>query len=410
MIKDLQANFVAFLKPAHVPGQRANLQLPLPARVVRRATKERTNATAAASATTTATTASAPARVTSEVSHGAKRPRRTPEISPPGWQPAASAKLGRQVAPGEQFWLKALDGTGKPVAAAACGKARISRPQDPRFSSPSSRQPRKARGAKVGSNGTWHDEMNRRINRISLARQPSFDSITSGTLAKCKSGWGQWDLFCDRRVQADGTMHGPWLPGIDRERDERQIIDYITYEGFFANEGKGWVTSTVRGKVAVVRFMRTCNYYPDPVAGNPRIKASFKALERRIREPTQVKLPATKEVVISEMKLITRSALHSTRDNKTANATIQSAWLFLLRLSEYCFVDGGTHDYCLRLGDIAFYDGEKNKLFFRDSQKAVAMSFVIRGSNTDHARVGCTRSYPATQPHMIGDRCGRSGG
>ena len=205
-------------------------------------------------------------------------------------------------------------------------------------------------------------------------------------------------LFCDRHAQADGAVHGPWLPGVDRERDERHIIDYIAYEGFFANDGKGWATSTVRGKVAAVRFIRTCSYYPGPVAGKPRIKASFKALKRRIREPP------------SAMTCTTRGTPHSGRDNEKVKAAIQSAWFFLLRLSEYCFVDGGTHDYCLRLGDIAFYDGEKNKLFFRDSQKAVAMSFVIRGSNTDHARVGCTRSYPATQPHMIGDRCGRSGG
>ena len=75
-------------------------------------------------------------------------------------------------------------------------------------------------------------------------------------------------------------MRGPWLPGVDRERDKRQIIDYSTYESFFANDGKGWATSTVTGKVAAVRFMHTCNYYPDPATGNPRIKASFKALGR----------------------------------------------------------------------------------------------------------------------------------
>ena len=119
-----------------------------------------------------------------------------------------------------------------------------------------------------------------------MTRQLSFDSITSGTLAKYKSGWGHWNLFCARCAQADGAAYWPGLPGTDRERDERQIIDYITYEGFFANDGKGWATSTVRGKVAAVRFMHTCNYYSDPIAGNPLIKASFKALKRRIREPT----------------------------------------------------------------------------------------------------------------------------
>ena len=78
------------------------------------------------------------------------------------------------------------------------------------------------------------------------------------------------------------------------------------------------------------------------------------------------------------------------------NAAIQSAWLFLLRSSEYCFVDGGTLDYCLRLGGVAFYDGEKRALPFRDAQKSVAMSFVIRGSKTDQARVGYTRRLNRT--------------
>ena len=89
------------------------------------------------------------------------------------------------------------------------------------------------------------------------------------------------------------------------------------------------------------------------------------------------------------MKRITRSAPHSTRDKATVDAAIQSAWLLLLRSFEYCFVNGGTHDFCLRLGDVAFYDGEKKELAFRDAQKAVTMSFVIRGSKADQARVGC---------------------
>ena len=113
-----------------------------------------------------------------------------------------------------------------------------------------------------------------------MSRQLSFDSITTTALSKYKSGWNHWAQFCDRRVQADGTVHGQWMSGTDRERDEKQIIDYIAYEGFFANDGKGWATSTIRSKVAAIRFMHTCNYYPDPAAGNPRIKATFKALDK----------------------------------------------------------------------------------------------------------------------------------
>ena len=107
-------------------------------------------------------------------------------------------------------------------------------------------------------------------------------------------------------------------------------------EHFFANDGKGWVVSTIRGKVAAIRFIHTCNYYPDPVAGNPRIKATFKALDKRAGEPAQVKLPATKEVVTSAMRRIMRCGLYSDKDKETVSSAMQSTWLFLPRSSEYC--------------------------------------------------------------------------
>ena len=259
------------------------------------------------------------------------------------------------------------------------------------------RGPRRSQAAgatRVACSETWHEEMNRRIERMS--RQLSFDSITFGALAKYKSGWGHWSLFCSRRVQADGTRYGPWLSGKENEKDERMIIDYITYEGFFANDEKGWATSAVRSKVAAVRFMRTCNYYPDPVAGNPRIKASFKVLEQRIREPTQVKMPATKEVVCSAMKRVFCSKGYSDGDSEAVNAAIQSAWLFLLRSSEYCSTDGSPQDYCLRLGDVAFYEIEGRRLSFRDAHLAHTMSLALRGSKTDQRRRGCTRRLNRT--------------
>ena len=58
---------------------------------------------------------------------------------------------------------------------------------------------------------------------------------------------------------------------------------------------------------------------------------------------------------------------------------------------------GGVHDCCLRLGDVAFYDKDTKKLSFRDAQKALSMSIVIRGSKTNQARVGCTRELGRTR-------------
>ena len=48
------------------------------------------------------------------------------------------------------------------------------------------------------------------------------------------------------------------------------------------------------------------------------------------------------------------------------------------------------------LGDVAFYDGEKKELSFRDAKKAVTVSFVIRWSKTDQARAGCIRRLNRT--------------
>ena len=72
-------------------------------------------------------------------------------------------------------------------------------------------------------------------------------------------------------------------------------------------------------------------------------------------------------------------------------AALQSGCLYLMHPPEFCHVDGGTHNYCLRPSGVAFYDEEKRKLSFRDAQRAVAMSIVNRGSNADQARAGCTR-------------------
>ena len=110
------------------------------------------------------------------------------------------------------------------------------------------------------------------------------------------------------------------MPGADRERDEKQIIDYIAYEGFFANHGKGWAPSAIRSNIAAIRFMHTCNYYPDPVVGNPRIRATFKALDMQVREPVQVKWPATKEVVTSAMRRVTQCRSYPEKDKETVNA------------------------------------------------------------------------------------------
>ena len=198
-------------------------------------------------------------------------------------------------------------------------------------------------------------------------------------------------------MQADGPRHDPWLSRTDKERDERQITDYTTYEGFFANEERdGRPRPSKARSLPIASCTCACNYYPDPVAGNPRVKATFKASEKRAREPKKVKMPTTKGVVIAGMARFHNVPRHSQGDNKTVEAGVQIGWLFLLRASEFCFTDGGVHDYCLRLGDLASYDKDKKRLSFRETQRALSMSIVIRRSKPDQARVRCTRKFDRT--------------
>ena len=72
------------------------------------------------------------------------------------------------------------------------------------------------------------------------------------------------------------------------------------------------------------------NHYPDPKTRNPRINAAFKALTQRAREPTQVMIPATKEVVVSAKARLTRdTASPGGTLNKTVAESLDTGWLYL---------------------------------------------------------------------------------
>ena len=77
-------------------------------------------------------------------------------------------------------------------------------------------------------------------------------------------------------------------------------------------------------------------------------------------------------------------------------SALDTGWLFLLRAPEYCYFDGGTRGYCLRLGDAAFYDVENREVAFQDAKKALTMPIVIRRSKTNQARAGYTRRINCT--------------
>ena len=169
-------------------------------------------------------------------------------------------------------------------------------------------------------------------------------------------------------------------------------MDFIAYEGIMSNEGTGWTVGTVRNKHAAIRFKHIHSHLPDPTTGNLRIKICLRVLTLRRREPTQVKLPVTVEVIHATMTLVRTCIRHDTRDNEVVPAAVVTAWLYPLRSPGYCEVNGETRDYCLAVGDVEFYDDMRNLLTIGESHSARSMSIAIRGSKTDHARMGCVRT------------------
>ena len=55
---------------------------------------------------------------------------------------------------------------------------------------------------------------------------------------------------------------------------------------------------------------------------NPRVKATFKVLEKRVRGPTQVKMPITRGVVVAAMARFHSDPKHSQGDNETVDAAV----------------------------------------------------------------------------------------
>jgi hypothetical protein len=246
----------------------------------------------------------------------------------------------------------------------------------------------------VGLKETWGPQTNRTLDELSL--KMSLDSVVPQTLSRYESAWRHWCLFCERRIMSDGSNHGPWLHGEDTIRDEQLIKDFIAYEGIMANDGAGWTVGTVRNKLAAIRFKHIHNHLPDPTTGNPRIKSCLRVLTLRRREPTQIKLPVTVEVIRAVMITVRADEKISPRDREVIIASIFTAWFYLLRSSEYCEVGGEIRDYCLRVGDVEFYDELHNVLDWSELHRAHSMSLAIRGSKTDQARTGCVRTLDTT--------------
>jgi hypothetical protein len=127
----------------------------------------------------------------------------------------------------------------------------------------------------------------------------------------------------------------------------------------------------------------------------------LKALKRRRRDPTTLKLPVTRDLLEALIGRINnkvgKSARRSRRDNTTYIAAISNAWIVLLRSAEYCSIGGELKDYCLRLSDVALYDGQGRLLELECLDDVQRIALALRGSKTDQDRIGCIRDYLFTR-------------
>ena len=116
-----------------------------------------------------------------------------------------------------------------------------------------------------------------------------------------------------------------------------------------------------------------------------------------MREPTQAKMPATKEAVVSSNARLARDTMHSRKDNEAVAATLGTGWLSLLGVSEHCHVGGWARDHSLRLGDVAFCGVENRKVAFQAAQ--AAMDHHVDRHSGIKDRSGTGQLHSTAQPY-----------
>ena len=254
-----------------------------------------------------------------------------------------------------------------------------------------------ARGA---AKETWHPDYVAKVRALGF--QLVTDALAPETRAKHEAHWGHFALFCHRRGADEDGVCGPWLPGRHLAAEERLILEFIAYEGTLTNDGRGWTVGTVRHKLAAVKFFHLHHYLPDPTS-SPRISGALRALQRQRREPTSLRMPVTKDILLALLRQSHAragpAAVRSPRDNAAYRAAAVCAWLYLLRSAEYADATNGRgdpRDYCLRLGDLALYDESGAQCSLHEPLSAARLSLALRGSKTDQARLGCVRSLQRT--------------
>ena len=97
------------------------------------------------------------------------------------------------------------------------------------------------------------------------------------------------------------------LTGVDAARDEAQLVDFVSYEGWFC----GNKASTVRSKLSGIRWHHLHAGLPNPLEGKFLLNSAIKSL-KKLRGDSTGKLPVTPQLLsgidgsLSRRRLVTR--------------------------------------------------------------------------------------------------------
>ena len=211
--------------------------------------------------------------------------------------------------------------------------------------------------------------------------------ITMGTDKKYRAAMKQWTDFIGNMNDDGGFGYPTMLTGDDPQRDEKQLLQFIAYEGWLM----GNKASTVKGKLSGIRWHHVHAGLRNPLDDKYRIGQSIKSL-KRLRGDSTGKLPVT-----PQMLRHLRRCLDLSLERHAAiwlGATL--GFFLMMRCSEY-LAEGSLFDAARALTtDKVLAQHDDVPLEPEDFERATSLTALFEASKTDQNRVGCTRTVYET--------------
>ena len=165
--------------------------------------------------------------------------------------------------------------------------------------------------------------------------------MADGTRTTYSLSWTQWLIFC-RIMEVQPYLEGETKA--ERRSDEELLLDFVVHLGGTLKKAAG----TVKQRVFGVRYRHIQEGRGDPLVGKVRLWLALKGLAR-LQGASERKFPVT-----AQMLLWIRKRLNPRlrADDAVIWATLVTAWLFLMRASEYCWSNGWDQNKVLTGHDV----------------------------------------------------------